>query len=550
MEKDLVAGADFGSDSVRVVLVEARSGRTLSTASCDYPRWHRRLYCDVSKNQFRQHPLDYIEAFETAMKAALAQVPSAGERLLSIGIDATGSTPCPVDRNGTPLALLDRFKENPNAMFYLWKDHTAVQEAIEINRVFSGSPVDYTKYQGVYSSEWWWAKILHGVRIDPAVREAAGSWVEHADWFPALLSGKTKPESMYRCACAAGHKALWNSAFGGLPPADVLRKLDPYLAEIAGRYAAPRGSDARVGTITSEWAKRLGVNERTVIGGSSLDAHAGAVGAGIQAGTLVKVVGTSTVDLLIANPASLSGRDLRAVCGQAENSIIPGYMGMEAGQAAFGDIYAWFRDLLLWPVANALPSRSPEDRKAIAEEMLQNLIPEMEKQASRLTEQSGLLALDWFNGRRYPKLNENVKGALCGLDLGSSAPQIFRAFAIATVFGAKHIFDSFLGNGIAVDRIIAVGGIAQKSPYIMQMMADVLNRPIMAYREPQVCARGAAIYAAVSAGVFPSLAQAQKVYCRTYQADYVPNPQRTGEYARLYGSYLKLGDFAESDWDR
>jgi L-ribulokinase len=546
MGKDIVAGVDFGSDSVRVVLLNAKSGQTLAAASCVYPRWSQKLYCDPSKNQFRQHPLDYIDAFEKAMKDALASCRSAGERLLSIGFDATGSTPCPVDRDGTPLALLDEWKENPNAMFYLWKDHTAVREAMEVNQVFSSGPVDYTKYQGVYSSEWYWAKILHAARTEPFIQRSAWAWVEHADWFPALLSGKTEPEHMYRCACAAGHKALWHSAFGGLPSSDVLGKLDPYLVEVAKHYSAPSGSDTRVGTITAEWAKRLGVNGDVIIGGSSLDAHAGAVGAGIQPNTLVKVVGTSTVDMLISNSKCLSDVDLRAFCGQAENSIVPGYAGIEAGQAAFGDIYAWFRDLLLWPVKNALPSRSLEEKESIFGEMAKNMIPEMEKQASRLENAEDILALDWFNGRRYPNLNEKVKGALCGLDLGSSVPQIFRALALSTVFGSKHIFDSLTSRGIRIDRIIAVGGIAQKSSYVMQMMADVLDRPLMAYRQPQVCARGAAIYAAVSAGVFNSITEAQKVYCKEYQADYIPNGQNTRRYSELYNAYLKLGNFMEN----
>lgn len=546
MKKDIVAGADFGSDSVRVVLVEAESGRTLAAASCIYPRWSRKLYCDSSKAQFRQHPLDYMEAFEKSMKTALASLPSAGERLLSIGIDATGSTPCPVNRDGTPLALLDGYQENPNAMFYLWKDHTAVQEAIEINRVFSGGPVDYTRYQGVYSSEWYWAKILHAVRTEPAIRRDAWSWVEHADWFPALLSGHTCPDSMYRCSCAAGHKALWHSDFGGLPSAEILKELDPYLAEVAKHYSVPRNAGVRVGTITAEWAERLGVNSAVIIGGSSLDAHAGAVGAGIQTNTLVKVVGTSTVDMLITESNKLSGIDLRSICGQAEDSIIPGYTGMEAGQAAFGDIYAWLCDLLLWPVENALPSLSLADKEAIHSEIAARMIPEMEKQASKLNREDKIIALDWFNGRRYPQLNEKVKGAVCGLDLGSSVPQIFRALALSTVFGSKHIFESLISKGIQIDRIIAVGGIAQKSPYIMQMMADALDRPIMAYRESQVCARGAAIYAAVAADIFHTIADAQKVYCRRYKADYIPIPKNTEHYSKLYGAYLKLGNFIEA----
>lgn len=540
--KKLAAGADFGSDSVRVVLASV-DGATVSEAVRAYPRWEQKKYCDFGKKQFRQHPLDYIEAFEGAMKEALEKAgQNAGRALAGIAFDTTGSTPCPVNREGTPLALLDEFRENPNAMFHLWKDHTAVEEARELNLAFSGGAVDYTRYQGIYSSEWYWAKILHTSRGDPKVREAAWAWVEHSDWMPALLTGNTVPETMYRCACGAGHKALWHSAFGGLPPLALLGSVDPCLVPIAAHYGAPRPSDCAAGVISAEWAARLGVNEDVIIGGSSFDAHAGAVGAGVAEGTMVKVVGTSTVDMLVARPQVLAGKDLRACCGQAENSILPGLVGIEASQAAFGDVYAWFRELMLWPL-RSLPGLG-EEREAILKKVSGKVLPALEQAALSLPD-SGETALDWFNGRRYPNLNESVCAALSGLTLGSGAPQVFRALVMGTVFGSRRIFQSFLENGIPVERLIAVGGIARKSAYVMQMMADVLERPIMVCREEQVCARGAAIYAAVCAGLYQDIPSAQKAFCEPYQASYFPDPAKAETYRALYEKYLSLGEYAE-----
>jgi L-ribulokinase len=543
---NFVAGSDFGSDSVRVILVETETGKLVSEATCSYPRWMEGKFCDPIKSQFRQHPLDYIEAFESAMKDMLKQTPDAREYLSCIAVDTTGSTPCPVNSEGIPLALLPEFSNNPNAMFHLWKDHTATLEAKEIDNVFSSGDIDYTKFQGTYSAEWYWAKILHTIRVDSTVKKAAWAWVEHCDWIPALLTGKTHPETMYRCSCAAGHKALWHSEFHGLPEAKRLGMLDPYLVQVAEHYGTgPKNAGTMVGTITKEWANRLGISENTIIGGSSFDAHAGAVGAGICPNTLVKVIGTSTVDMLIEDAKTLTDKDMRSFCGQAENSIIPGYIGVEAGQAAFGDIYAWFRDLLLWPVKNALSSLPSGDIESIYNQLYNNIIPILENQASILDDSDNILALDWFNGRRYPKLNENVMSAIIGLNLGSTAPRIYRALALATVFGSKRIFESLVSHGVTIDRIIAVGGIARKSKFVMQLMSDVLERPIMVCSESQLCARGAAIYAAVAAGAYPSITDAQHVFCEKYHADYFPDLQNSMKYAELYNRYVSFGDYID-----
>lgn len=547
MEKDYVIGIDFGSDSVRAVVVDVKDGSTVGSDFCEYERWMKKLYCDASNNMFRQHPLDYLEAFEKCVKGALKDAgEDAGKYVRGIGVDTTGSTPCPVDRNGTPLALLPEFAENPNAMFYLWKDHTAIEEAKEINRVFSNfGGEDYLRFQGTYASEWWWAKILHGSRVDERVKEEAYSWVEHCDWIPAILTGNTNPNTMYRCSCAAGHKALWHSDFGGLPSQECLHEVDPYLAYVARHYGkGPRVSTSRVGIITKEWAERLGLNEKVIIGGSSLDAHAGAVGAGVKPNVLVKVIGTSTVDMLVQKRENLRGRDLHDSCGQAEDSILPGYVGMEASQAAFGDLCSWYRSLLMWPVQTILGESdllTEEQKKKLIRTTKEKLLDRITEDAEKTEGDPNLTVIDWFNGRRYPMINETVKGGIYGLTLGTDAPELFRGILLSAVFGSRRIFDSFVSRGVEIDEIITVGGIPKKSPLVMQMLADAMKRPIKVSNLTQACAQGSAMYAAVAAGFYKDLEEAQLHMNVGFQKVYAPNEENFDRYDRLYRQYLKVG---------
>lgn len=555
MQNPLVIGVDFGTDSVRAVVVDPHNNKVLGDDVAYYPRWRDGQYCDPQQHQFRQHPLDYREGLAACVRGAVKNAGgNAGRYVKGIAVDTTGSTPCPVDQAGIPLALLPGFEDNPQAMFHLWKDHTAIQEAEAINHLAATwGGADYTKFQGTYSSEWFWAKILHTIRLDEQVKQAAWSWVEHCDWIPALLTGQTAPLTMYRSACAAGHKALWHSAFGGLPAKAFLAQLDPYLVTVHDHYGGPpQTADTRVGTLTAEWATRLGLSSDVVVGGSSFDAHAGAVGVGIAPNVLVKVVGTSTVDMLIEQPAHLQGKDLRTICGQAENSIMPGFVGIEAGQAAFGDVYAWLKELLLWPVKQLLPSSNlltEAQKKALAEEFSAHLIPEITRQCEALPDtELDLTALDWFNGRRYPVVNEHVKSAIAGLQLGTTVPQLYKALVLGTAFGARRILESFLAEGLRIDRIIAVGGIAQKSPFVMQILADVLNRPIAVSASTQACAKGAAMYAAVASGLYDSLQAAQAALSEGVLATYLPEKARVEKYAALYKNYQQLGEFVELHW--
>lgn len=552
MQNDLVIGVDFGTDSVRAIVVDPRNNEVLGEDTCHYPRWGDGKYCEPQHNQFRQHPRDYMEGLEASVRGAVKNAGAmAGKYVKGIAVDTTGSTPCPVNREGVPLALLAGFEDNPNAMFHLWKDHTAIREAEEINQVAAAwGGEDYTRFQGKYSSEWFWAKILHTIRTDAKVKQAAWSWVEHCDWIPALLTGQTAPLTMYRSACAAGHKALWHSEFGGLPSQEFLAQLDPCLAGVNEHYGGPpQTADVSIGPMTAAWAGRLGLSEQVIVAGSSFDAHAGAVGVGIEPHVLVKVVGTSTVDMLIEHYENLRGKDLKEICGQAENSIMPGYVGIEAGQAAFGDVYAWLKETLLWPIKQLLPSSTlltAAQKNALSEDFSARIIPEITARCQAMPDdEADLIALDWFNGRRYPVVNEHVKSAVAGLQLGTSVPQLYKALVLATAFGSRRILESFLAEGLSIERIIAVGGIAQKSPFVMQILADVLNRPISVSASTQACAKGAAMYAAVAAGIYKTLQEAQAAMCEGFLSVYTPEKERVERYNGLYQKYLKLGEFVE-----
>lgn len=543
--KKFVIGVDFGSDSARAIIMDTETGETVGQGMCEYARWMEGKYSDSRKSIFRQHPLDYLEAFESCVKRALLEAgPEAAAGVKAIAVDTTGSTPAPVDEKGIPLALKDEFCSNPDAMFYMWKDHSAIEEAEEVNRIFSGfEQEDYTRFQGKYSSEWWWAKILHAKRTAPKVCEAAASWVEHSDWIPAVLTGKTAPGELVRNACGAGHKALWHSDFGGLPSRNVLERVDPYFLQIADTYKAPVTAGTNIGTITEKWAQRLGLHTDVIIGSGSFDAHAGAVGAGIKPRTLVKVIGTSTVDMLVEERDILRGKDVQDICGQAENSIIPGYVGIESGQAAFGDVFSWYRRIMMWPVKDFLKELAdmPEaEKKKIEKKYYKEVIARLEQVNLEERPDPDIIALEWFNGRRYPMANDSVKGMISGLTLGSTAPQIYAALAAATVFGAKRILEAMVTRGLKIDNIIAVGGVAKKSAYMMQMLADVVKRPIMVSRAEQCCATGAAIYAAVAAGIYPDVLSASGRMSESIEKTYMPDPQHKERYDLLYRKYLNL----------
>jgi L-ribulokinase len=481
-----VIGVDYGTDSVRSVIIDTTDGSLAGTAVFDYPRWKKGLYCDPSSNRFRQHPLDYLEGLEQTVNEAL-KVAGQGvaENIAGITIDTTGSTPVAVDINGLPLSMTPDFSEDPDAMFILWKDHTSVREAADINEVSRNwGGTDFTKYEGgVYSSEWFWAKLLHVIRNSKKVREKAFSWVEQCDWIPALLTGNTDPLTLKRSRCAAGHKAMWHEDFGGLPDEEFLVKIDPLLAGLKARlFSKTWTCDVAAGNLTIEWAKKLGLSTDVKVGVGAFDAHLGAIGGEISPYQLVKVMGTSTCDMLVAPMSEFGDRLVAGICGQVDGSIVPGMLGLEAGQSAFGDIYAWFARLLMWPVNVILPEFEWLDGNLAAKigsEAADRIIAKLSREAESLNiDESSLSALDWMNGRRTPFANQALKGAITGLTLGSDAPKIFKALVESTAFGSRMINERFISEGIPVEGVIAVGGVTRKNPWVMQVVADG-NRPVL-----------------------------------------------------------------------
>ncbi len=550
-----VIGLDYGSDSCRAVIVEANTGKEIASSVKYYPRWMEGKYCDPANNQYRQHPLDYMEVLVDSVKEALANSPAGtAENVVGMSFDTTGSTPVLIDKNGIPLALRPEFAENPNAMFILWKDHTAVKEAARINEVAKTWDIDYTAYEGgIYSSEWVWAKVAHVLGEDEAVRKEAYSWVEHCDWMPALITNKIKPEEIVRGRCSSGHKAMWLEEWGGLPSEDFLMQISPLLKGFREHlFRDTYTSDHAVGNLSPEWAEKLGLTTQVAVGVGAFDCHMGAVGAEIGPKTFVRVIGTSTCDIMIASYEDMKHKLIPGICGQVDGSVVPGMIGLEAGQSGFGDIYAWFKKVLAWPIENILKNSAliDETTKArLIDETLDKMIPALSEEAARIpASESSILAIDWMNGRRTPDANQLVKGTITGLNLGSSAPLIFKALVEATAFGSKAIIDRFLENGIEIDNVIGIGGISQKSPLVMQTLADVLGMPIKVARSEQACAFGAAMFASVVSGVHPDIYAAQKAMGQGFSCTYNPNMENHKIYMELYKKYQKLGKFTENEF--
>jgi L-ribulokinase len=546
-DENYTLGLDYGTDSCRAVIIDAASGREAASAVAWYPRWARGLYCDPAASRFRQHPLDYLETLEQAVVEAAAKAGGAvTAKIRGIGIDTTGSTPCAVDASGTPLSLKDEFAENPAAMFVLWKDHTGAAWAENINELnrkqSSLGGENYLRLNGgAYSSEWFWAKVLRILDEDRNVAAAAVSFLEHCEWMSALLTGQGNIRRIKRDRCSMSLRALWHGEFGGYPPGSWFEKIDPRLGPVLdsmGNECWP--ADTIAGFLSEEWAFRLRLPGGIPVTVGAIDAHVGGVGGGVKSGRMVMVVGTSTCNILVGPKTGDREKPVRGICGQEEGAVVPGMTGYEAGQSAFGDIYAWFRDLLLWPLEH-LPG-CEETCRLIS----QKIIPEVERAAEAIAPgAAGVLALDWHNGRRTPDVNSSVKGALTGLTLGTDAPGIYRALAEATAFGARAIVERFREEDIPVREINAVGGVARKSPLVMQILADALNMPIRVLGSDQAVALGAAMFAAKAAELYPDIPAAQRGMGAELEKIYAPVPERVTVYNSVYKRYRLLGNFAE-----
>ncbi len=520
-------GLDFGTNSVRALVADVRDGREIATGVADYPSGDHGVILDArDPNVARQNPADYAAAMTPAVKAALRSAAKARgfnpDRIVGIGVDTTASTPLPVDNSVTPLAEKRGFTKNRDAFAWLWKDHTAYAEAEEITELARIERPEYlARCGGTYSSEWLWSKALHCLRSSPKVFDAAASWLELCDYIPALLTGCESVERVRRGVCAAGHKAMFDPA-NGLPAAGFLGKLHPQLGALRGRmFAEAYTSDAPAGELSAAWAKRLGLPAGIPVAVGAIDAHVGAVGAGIRPGTLVKILGTSSCDMLVA-PGSMDVPEIPGLCGVVKGSILPGCWGFEAGQPAVGDLLNWW--------AGGFDSRKDAHEKLTAD-------------AAKLSPgESGLVALDWNNGNRSVLVDVRLTGLLVGQTLQTRPAEVYRALIEATAFGARKIIDRMEECGVTVREVVACGGIAEKNALLMQIYADVLGRPMKVSRSSQTCALGAAIFGAVVGGAHRTVEQAQKAMCGLKPGGYRPAPAARRLYDRLYNVYGRLHD--------
>ncbi|UCF43405.1 MAG: ribulokinase [Planctomycetota bacterium] len=529
-------GLDYGTNSVRTVLVDVANGEEIATDVHEYETGEGGIILDPSDhNLARQNPADYLKGLQDSLKEVLSQARKADkdfdpEQIIGIGVDTTGSTPIPVGNDGTPLAMLDEFRDNPNAHAWLWKDHTGHAEAGEITQLAEKEHPEYlAKCGGTYSSEWFFSKILHCLRTDPKVFDAAYTWVEHADYMTALLTGTTDPRKLKRCRCAAGHKAMVNANWGGYPAKDFLAKLDPKLRQLRETLGDKTYAiDQKAGDLTEEWAGKLGLKAGIPVAMGAFDAHLGGVGSGISIGKLVKIIGTSTCDMAVW-PADKDLADVPGICGIVDGSILPGFWGLEAGQSAVGDIFNWFVNYI-----------QPGGKAVGSHEAL------TEKAAKLKPGQSGLLALDWNNGNRTILVDQRLTGLLLGQTLHTTPEEIYRALIEATAYGALTIINRFEEYGVKISEVINCGGIAEKNPLIMQIYADVIGREMKIARSAQTCALGSAIAGAVVAGSvaggYDNYADAQAAMCGMKDTIYKPIPENNKVYQQLYPLYKQLHD--------
>lgn len=527
-----VIGIDYGSDSARAVLVDVSDGKILSTCAAVYPRWSEGLYCDPAASSFRQHPLDYVEVLRKVLDGVLEGC-TCKDEVVGIGVDTTASTPALTDAEGTPLALKEKFAENPDAMFVLWKDHTGTAEAEDIVKVWGGGPVNYCETcGGDYSAENIWSKVLHIVRTNPEVAREAHSVIELCDYIPSVLIGK-------RCRNAystIAYKALWAKKWGGLPAEELYAELGgEKFVEIRNSLAGePCFGTEPVGTLSKEWAEELGLSQEVVVCAGVIDSLSGAIGAGCSPGKMALNMGTSAC-LIAVDPDFKDGM-IKGVFGQFPDGVVPGMMCFEMGLSSFGDNFAWLRRLLSGTVRNLLKGQVPDEVLASAED---KILPSLADAAAALPfREDAPFATDWFNGRRSPDPNPSLKATVSGLGLATNAAEIYYAIVEATAFGVKAMVDTLVENGVALKEITAIGGIAVKSPFIVQFLADVLGMDIFVPDLTQACGLGAAINASVASGCWPTLLDAQKAMCVTEGTRYRASSAR--DFSARYARYRAM----------
>jgi L-ribulokinase len=529
MREYFTLGYDYGTNSVRAVVVNTSSGRVVGQGIYDYQQGQQGILADKNDSLLaRQNPIDHIDGFRLAGRAAVLDAekkPNFDTRdVCGIGISTTGSSPLPINSDGIPLALTDEFRNNLSAYIWLWKDHTSYDEASRITTLSNEQSLPYlTKCGGTYSSEWFWAKIWHCLNVSPEVFKKAYSWVELCDFIPAYVTNNCKPGDIHRSICAAGHKAMFSPDWGGLPSEDFLNELAPELAGLRGRlYNEAYSSDHIAGQLESSWAEFIGIPANIPVAVGGFDVHHGAVGVYIKPNVLVKAIGTSTCDIVVANP-QLVKDDIPGICGMVKGSVLPKLLGIEAGQSAVGDIFNWFVSEVMYS-----SSTSHHDLTTLAKKLVPG--------------ESGLLALDWNNGNRTILTDPLLTGLLVGQTLYTKPSEIYRALIEATAFGALMIIRQLEYYGVRIDNIVCCGGIARKNPLMMQIYADVCNRPMHVNKADQACALGSAIFASVAAGIYGTMEEAQHNMSENHCDTYYPTQKNVQVYNDLFFIYKDLHD--------
>ncbi len=548
MKNEFVIGVDFGSDSVRALVIDAHTGEEISGAVSPYRRWAAGQYSDASESRFRHHPLDYLESLEYVLSTAVKGCPDPSA-IRAIGVDTTASTPGLVDCNCTPLALREEFKDNPDAMFVLWKDHTGQKEADHINEVVGKSQIRYLLHSGNHcSAEYFYPKLMHTLRNSPELQDVAASALELCDWIPCELTGNRILKNVAMSHCAANIKKMYSPRWNGFPTKEFLDEIDPLLYPLVSNM--PQKSTSIVtpaGTLCPKWAEKTGLSTDTVVCTGIIDSYSGAIGAGVREGSVVINMGTSQCQMAVRERAGLTGQTIEGVFGEADDSIIPGYEGLEAGISAFGDLYAWYKRTLAWPMRHLADSTDNEELKTALRKAEEKLIADLSVEALNLNiKPDSPLATDYINGRRSPRPNNTLSAAITGLRISTTAPEIFYAFAEASAFATKAVLDLYIENGVSVNRLIGIGGIAMKSPLVTQLIADITQFPIEVSASANNCALGAAVIASVSAGLYPTVEDAQNAMCPSNDKTYYPNPEKAELLKARYERYRKLADFTES----
>ena len=537
MMRKFVLGLDFGTGSVRALIVDPADGNCIAEAVVDYPRWKQGRYCNAAEKRFRQHPYDYLESLENVIKQVVPDCP--GE-IVALALDTTASTPCLVDRNFTPLCLTEEFKDDPDAMFVMWKDHTSTVEAKEITELNAKSAINYCRNTGGdYSTENFWSKFLHIFRTHPRIADAAWAAVECCDWIPAQLTGKRRLDEIKAGHCVCDLKHMHDMRWGGYPSKEFLDKLDPHFSTFASHLPQEHYlCDTVAGNLTQEWADKLGLKAGIPVGVGNIDSYSGAVGGGVAYGRVVLNLGTSSCYMAVAPKEVFGDKLIDGIFGQVDDSILPGYVGFEAGLSAFGDCFAWFNGLMHWPLDTFAEEIGEEKVKALKKRLFAALYDAAA--AVPLTDDLPM-ATDYLNGRRNPWPDAFKTGTINGLRLSTSTPELFRAYIEAVVFASKAVIDHYRAGGIKIDSLMGIGGISLRSPFVMQMLSDVFNMDLEASNDTNSCAIGSAIHAAVIAGIYPTVEEAQDKMALKVTKIYHPTTDQRDIIGRRYARYCEMG---------